>query len=433
MKPLFFPFVGRRPTIIALLMWVSPALGEEGNTIEYKFQYYGDDNSVQVLTNDVGAGLNLGEHARIRADYLVDAITGASRSDHRGAPVPATQKVDAVTSATRGGGEDAVTGATTDEKRRQISGAFSLFGDLIKRFRTDKNNDDPTTVTLLGSNSEENDYTSRALGVTLAQDLFQRNTTLSFTFGKSFDQWHPISWAVPAANAGWNLLGNGRRQTSKYSLSLTQGITTTTIASVNGEYVDDVGYLAKPYNVMLIGNTWYHENFPTGHKSIAVTGLLNQYIPLDLPVVNGIALHGEYRYYDDSWAVKSHTATAEVYVRLADNYVVRPSYRFYRQTAPFFYQDSYATVPVYLTTDLKYRAGNSQTIGLKLSWEAVDFVKPDDESHFPLFLQSIDIAGNYCMRQSPSSQSVVDSHYGYWSAAEGYRMFWIQAGIKFAY
>jgi len=419
---------------LPVLLWALPCCAEEGNTAEYKFQYYVDNNGVKVLSHDAGAGLKIGDHVKVRADYLVDAITAASRSDHRGVPASALPKTDAVTSATSSQGVDGVTHATTDETRQQFTGTVSLINDYIKHFRSDKNNDDPTTMTFIGSYSGENDYISRTIGAVFAQDLFQRNTTLSFTFGKSFDQWNPISWAVPGPdNAGWNYLGSGKRETSRYSVGMTQGITTTTIASVNGEYVYDVGYLAKPYNSMLINGTYYHENYPAQHKSLATTGLLNQYIPVDNSVLSGISLHGEYRYYHDSWSITSHTGTAELYVRLFNNYVARPSYRYYWQSAPFFYQDSYATVPVYLTTDLKYRAGNSQTVGLKLSWEVVDFVKPMDDSHFPLFLQSIDIAGNYYMRQSPASQDIVNLHYGYWNAADGYHMFWLQTGLKFAF
>lgn len=421
---------------MGLLAWAIAGFTEEENTVEYKFQYYEDNNGVKVWSNDAGGGMKIGDHFKIHADYLADAITAASRSDHRGAPASTLAKVDAVTSATSQG-VDGVTHATTDETRHQFGGSVSFLNDFIKNFRADKNNDDPTTLTAIGSYSGENDYTSKTIGLTLAQDLFQRNTTFSFTFGKSFDQWSPVSWAIPTpANLGWpgwNFLGDGKRETSRYSLGLTQGITTTTIASVNGEYVYDCGYLAKPYNVMLIDNTYYHENYPAQHKSVALTGLVNQYILLDNPDVNGIALHGEYRYYKDSWSISSHTAMAEVYVRLWDNFIVRPSYRYYWQSAPFFYQDVYTTVPEYLTTDLKFRAGNSQTLGLKLSWEVVDFVKPMDDSHFPLFFQSIDIAGNYYMRQSPDNQNIVNSHYGYWNAADGYHMFWIQTGIKFAF
>jgi len=415
--------------ILFILVGISSSFSEESNTVEYKFQYYKDNDGVKVLSNDVGAGMKLSDHFKIKADYLVDAITGASRRDRRDTNATLA-KVDGVTSATS---VDGVSSATTREQRHQISGALSFLYDLIKHFRADKNNDDPTTFTLIGSNSDENDYTSRTVGLSLAQDLFQRNTTVSFTFGKSFDQWNPVSWAIPGpTDAGWNYLGNGRRQTSRYSLGLTQGITTTTIASLNGDYVYDRGYLAKPYYVMQIGNKYYRENLPSERTSVSVTGLLNQYVPIEIPNINGIALHGEYRWYHDTWAITSHTASAEVYVRLFDNYIVRPLYRRYWQSSANFYQDSYQTVPVYLTTDLKYREGFSQTFGLKLSWEVVDFVKPAN-ARFPFFLQSFDIAGNFYFRKDPISQAIVNSHYGYWKAKEGYQMYWIQTGIKFAF
>jgi len=99
---------------------IFPIFAEESNTAEYKFQYYTDDNGVNVLSNTLGAGLKLGDHAKIHADYLVDAITAASRKDHRDSPV------DAVSSATLNGGEDGITSATTSEKRQEVGLSLSF-------------------------------------------------------------------------------------------------------------------------------------------------------------------------------------------------------------------------------------------------------------------------------------------------------------------
>lgn len=398
------------PAVLILLFTIYPIFSSDVDHISYKFQYFGDNNDVEVISNATTISKGLGDHVRINISYLVDGITGASRNDDRG-------KIDGTTSA-----------SPTDERRHEVKGGLTVNFDWLRLFNKEKETEDPMFITVTGINSQEDDYTSQTVSAAISQDLFQRNTTIGASYTKSFDDFDPAERFVPAtANEGWDYFGDGKRETDRVSASLTQGITTTTITSVIWGYVFDRGYLSKPYYVYKIGDQWYHENLPPERKSMTITGRLNQYIPTN----NGTAAHLDYRLYYDSWDIISHTVALKFYYRFAENFIVNPSYRFYTQNSASFYQDVYTSVPNYLTTDFKYRECFTNTLGLNVIYEIKDLFKPEDAPFFSLFPININIAANYMMRTGPEDPQVIENHYNYWG--DRYQNFWIQTGVKLAF
>jgi hypothetical protein len=432
------------PLSIAAAAIASAALsvfGGEGNEVSYKFQYYRDNNIVDVLTNTASANLRLNDHWRVNAGILVDAITAASRKDHHQlnagpdgitSATPRNSSVDGVTSATpnsSGSTVDAVTSATpTNELRKQVNGTLSYTYDFLKRFRKSATeSDDPTTLGISGITSTENDYNSTTIGASFSQDLFQRNYTVALAFSRSFDQYRPPAKYIPGpADEGWNYLGDGRRLTDHLDIGYTQGLTTTTEASIMGGYVYDRGYLSRPYYSYKINDVYYPENLPPEHKSYTVTAKVNQYIPL----LKGCSLHATYRYYTDSWAMRSHTLELELYTRLSENIILRPSARFYTQNSAFFYQDVYLVVPEYLTTDFKYRQSVSGSGGLKFIWELRDFVKPQNGSLLGLYPTEFDIGVDAFHRTGTDDYLIRNAHYNYWNVETGFLAVVFQTGIR---
>lgn len=402
--------------LLTFLLPMKYAFSGEADHISYKFQYYDDNNDVNVLSNTTTISKGLGEHVRVNLSYLVDGITGASRNDDRGA-------IDGITSASQ-----------TDERRHEVKGGLTVNFDWLRIFNRDKETDDPMFITITGINSQENDYTSRTISAAVSQDLFQRNTTIGASYSKSFDDYDPEERFVPdTVDEGWDYFGDGKRETDRVSASITQGITTTTIASVIWGYVFDRGYLARPYYVYKIDTSWYHENLPSERKCMTVTGRLNQYIPTN----NGTAVHFDYRFYTDSWELVSHTAHIKLYYRAGEKFIINPSYRFYTQNSAFFYKDIYSSVPNYLTTDFKFRECITNTIGLNLIYEVKDLFKPEDAPFFSLFPINFNIAANYMIRNGPGreQEEIIKAHYNYWhkKGDNQYQNFWIQTGIQLAF
>lgn len=411
------------------------------NAIDYKFQYYIDNNQVNVLSNDISATKKINENVTFSLSYLVDAITGASRKDHRGviksSALASSQNssVDAITPASK---VDGVSSATkNDELRHQPSATLILVNDFFKMMGGSKNSDNPTTLSITGINSQENDYVSRTVSSALSQDLFERNTTLGVRYGKSYNKFEPASRFKPGdSDLGWNYFGNGKRETDNLSVSLTQGITTTTIAAFIWGYSYDRGYLARPYYVFKINDTadggtlsqFYNELLPTNHKSMTFTGSLNQYIP----VGKGISLHLDYRYYLDSWNQKSNTLLIELYSYLTDKIVLRPSMRIYSQSSTFFYKDQYSTND-YVTTDLRYRGCNAYTYGLKASYLIKDFVKPEKASFLGVYPVAFDIGLDYYTRSSPKDSATLYNYYQYYKPSSDFSTMLIQTGMRFIF
>ncbi len=402
----------------------------QSDEISYKFQQYSDNNNVKVSTNVIRASKRINDHFSLSLSGLVDAISAASRRDVRsGSPLSTGASVSLP--RTPSASVDGITSASpTDEKRLQPSATVTFTNDFIKMLSSDKSNDDPTTFSITGINSEENDYTARTVSAAISQDLFQRNTTLGFRFGKIFSRYHPAVRFVPSpSDAGWSYFGDGRRETDNLSASITQGLTTTTIISAVAGYSYDRGYLTRPYNVYRVGDQFRHEYLPSEHRSITFSGLFNQYIGIG----NGMAVHLEYRYYEDSWEQKSTTVGMEIYSYIGERFILRPSFRIYSQSSAFFYRDYYSAEDRYLTTDLKYRGGNSYTFGLKGSYVIKDFVKPDGIGFPGIFPVAIDIGADYYLRASPADPQVLYSHYNYYHCSSEFNALWVQSGIRFAY
>jgi hypothetical protein len=403
------------------------AAGGDGDYLSYRFQYFSDNSDVRVVTNTMTVSKDAGRHLGFTGTYTLDGITSASRIDVRG----------------RGGSSgtvDAITAASRRPEQRQAGGASVIFrDDWLKRLFPRAGNENPAQLSCAGMYGSEPDYLSRTASVALRQELFAKNTAIEIAYGRNFDQFRPVSRYRPGAdNQGWNYIGNGRRYTDRISAGVSQALNRETLVSAAGEYGYDRGYLARPYYVYEIetalpaGGTiraFYHENAPVIRESAAFSGQVNRYLPL----LQGASVNADYRYYRDSWEVRSHTLTLTSNIRVMDNIIVCPLYRYYSQTAAFYYRDAYASVPAYLTTDLRLGPYSTTTAGIKLVFALRDFVKPVDNAFFALFPVSLDIAANYMVRSGTADIAVRDSHYGYWPIGEGYRNFWIQSGTKFAF
>jgi hypothetical protein len=425
-----------KTTLLSVVSLAAMAVASgSSDEIDYKYQYYHDNNMVNVHSNVVNIKKRLNDNFSVSLGGLIDAISGASRKDTRGfiknSAIASNSSAETVTPG--GNTVDATTSASkTDEKRFQPSLTIIFFKDFFKGKGKESNSDNPTTITVTGINSSENDYLSRTISGSLSQDLFERNTTIGVRAGKTFNTQFPASRFVPGNdNAGWNYFGEGtgKRQTDNISASLTQGITTTTIVQLVGGYSYDRGYMAKPFYVYKMNDQFRYEKLPVCRNSYTLTALINQYIPLG----KGFSLHCNYRYYEDSWAQKSHTIEGELYSYITDNLVIRPSGRFYTQTSSFFYKDAYDSTDTYLTTDLKYRGGKTWTAGLKLSYIIKDFVKPEGGGFFSFFPVSIDLGFDYFLRESPDDPAVLAHYYQYYGAGDNFRAFWIQSGIRFVF
>jgi hypothetical protein len=273
---------------------------------------------------------------------VVSPLVAISKDAWRGGTVSASYVADVVSSASI----DVVSNATThmNDFRSEITAAVS------QKWRA-------STVDASYIYSIEHDYESHTANLGFAQDLFQRNSTLSIgaTFvhnavGRTGDQSFHRELLVAGAAASW-----------------TQVLARATIAQLSYTFTFNDGYQASPYRfVPVYGGTAevqfkVPESMPNERYRHAFVLGLNQHLFKDS------AIQGDYRFYVDNWGMKSHTVQLRYFVTWKD-VTLRLRERIYYQNGVDFYKPHYDDVEPFMTTDRESSTLVSNLAGAKISW-----------------------------------------------------------------
>lgn len=335
------PGVGIRVFSLMIFMLTAHGLllteAKAEDRFSIKYQHYEDDKSIYYkntkgVTSDrwlVAITKAITEKTALALNYGVDAISAAS------------WKVDGVTSASRRAGEET-----------RYSGGLGL-------------NHTAGTANFSANFgvSRENNYNSNYLSASAAQDFNKRNTTVALSIAKAWDD-------IYSTKMGESRIFPRSKDSSTIGLSLTQALTPWTIAAIGHEYTIVEGYQAHAENVVLLSNGSYSdEKHPETRYRNASVLRLNQYLPW-----NG-AVHADYRYYRDSWGVGSNTMGLKYYQYLYDDLVLRLRYRYYSQSAAYFYSQNPSSSDEYPTIDGKLRKFDSEMYGVKLIYDATKLAR----------------------------------------------------------
>lgn len=326
--------------ILCLLLFPFSHVYSE-DSVTFKYFYFKDNSDVRVDSPMVILKKDISFNTNVSLKFNLDAITGATK----GSDVGSSSDVDAATGATRGGSVnnnvDATTGATLAEHRYEYGAAI---GHKIEGAN-------PTNLGLGYNLSNESDYTSHTMNLSLSQDLFQRNTTIAGSYTRNWDRISPNAW-------DWE----GNKYVDAFSGSIAQVITKKTAALIGYEYSQIRGYQANPYNTVDIAGIRYYEVFPELRKRHAVISRINQHLPFRS------SIQIDYRYYFDSWDINAHTVDTKLFHYLTDNLILRLRYRYYNQNSAFFYKEDYTTLQEYITADDKLSAFAANLFGIKLDY-----------------------------------------------------------------
>jgi Protein of unknown function (DUF3570) len=261
------------------------------------------DEALTVINQSGSAALVSPEGVRARGHYAVDAISGATR----------VLRVDAVTSATH-----------FEETR--LEGGAGLGADLPAGQRLDVGY----------TTSHEPDYLTHALVGALGADLFDKRVTATVSIGLSLEQVGSVQDKSFRENT-WGVALDGA-----WAHVLTPGTALTLLATASAVRCGDtIGCHASPYRfaaVRIHDDTEgedvilaLRERHPTARARGAAAARLSQ------SVTKGIALHGGYRGYADSWGIVGHTADAALASGFfADRLVLRAEARAAMQSAASF-------------------------------------------------------------------------------------------------
>lgn len=225
------------------------------------------------------------------ANYYVDMVSSAS--------------IDVITTA-----------SPYNEERKQ----WSLGMDYLRG---------NTTMSVSYTNSVESDFDAKTYSFAVSQDMFGDLTTIT------------LSYAL-----GDDLVGNSGDPTFErendrqhYGVGVTQILSRNMIAALNFEVVTDEGYLNNPYRSVryedpgtALGYSYEGELYPNTRTSSAVGLRTKYYLPYRA------AIEAEYRYFEDTWDIKSDTASLS-YIHPIGPWTFTAKYRYHDQTGAAFFRD----------------------------------------------------------------------------------------------
>lgn len=211
--------------------------------------------------------------------------------------------------------------------------------------------------------STEDDYHSISPAISGSWDFAERNTTLSWAGAWFFDRMEP--------QGVWATMGGGDKFVQSYTLGLAQTLTPLTLVGITANGIRTTGHIGHPYTpVSTRDSGMIAEALPEAKNALAMSGQLIQgwLVGERLGSINA-----EYRWYTDSWDLRSQTLTLQVSQHLSEATVLRLQGRYYTQTGAAFAQtDLYQGSEAYRTADIRFHRFQSWMAGLKVSSEFPD-------------------------------------------------------------
>jgi len=268
------------------------------------------------------------EKYSVAANYYVDMISSAS--------------IDVVTTA-----------SPYKEERNQASLAFDMLNGKTQY-----------SVSVAGS--DENDYTANTASFDVSQDLFGDLTTLSVGFSRGWDE----------------VRKRGDREFSEpvdrrsYRVGLSQIVTPKLMMGLAYETITDEGFLNNPYRSVRYldpdspsGFAFQSEVYPRTRTSNAASLNARYFLPYRA------ALHGEYRWFTDTWGIDASTVRLGYTHPLGERWVIEGGYRWYDQSAADFYSDLFPRQDFqnFLARDKELSTFTSQMLSVGATYELPAF------------------------------------------------------------
>ncbi|MEO0443832.1 MAG: DUF3570 domain-containing protein [Pseudomonadota bacterium] len=204
------------------------------------------------------------------------------------------------------------------------------------------------------SYSNENDY--EAIGANISNTLWlnDNNTTIDFGFSFSIDEINPTQ------EQGITRVKSEDKDSESVFLGLSQVINKTLLVGANVSYTIHDGFLSDPYKQVSVAGVLEADSRPDNRKQAALDLRLRKYLPN-----YATALHADYRFYDSSWDVSSHTLSLGAYKNIGTWQLVG-RLRWYDQSAASFYRDFYTAPRADLFYSSDYRLSGYDALSFKV-------------------------------------------------------------------
>jgi len=237
--------------------------------------------------------------------------------------------------------------------------------------------------------SSEDDYTSIGVNGTYSMEVNNKLTTLDAGLGFSYDVIDPIDRS-PAPDRLANVndtfaLKNGEKSTHDISVNATQILNHRTIVKLGFTTGIVKGYLSDPYKVVTLRNEisglaeqYFFERRPDSRTRNAILFNISHQ-----PFENDV-IQASYQYFWDDWDINAHKIDVRYRWGFGRSYLM-PHFRFYHQSAAFFYTrfldrgngenpdargtPSGVNAPDYASADSRLDKLNTLTLGIKYGIE----------------------------------------------------------------
>ncbi len=236
-----------------------------------------------------------------------------------------------------------MSGASIDESRRDLAGNLRYFGK-----------EGAVYAGTLGYSSE-NDYQAINIGAEGEHYKNDKQQTLSWGVGLSFDSLKPTQderYVRPKSEDKTSFSG---------VVGFTQIINSTTQFQTGASLMHLSGYLSDPYKTL--------DQRPDRKTQFSWTNRLRYYLKKWQS-----SIHLDYRLYTDDWAITSHTVDIAWFQPLSDDVLLVPSIRYYTQgQADFYVVFDDGSIVGDQSSDFRLSPYGAFTTGLKLVTKAGDW------------------------------------------------------------
>jgi hypothetical protein len=120
------------------------------------------------------------------------------------------------------------------------------------------------------------------------------------------------------------------------------------------------GYLGLPFHRVYLNDNSVHIEHLPGRRFKLPLGFRANYFVGDKLIIRSF-----YRYYQDDWGLKAHTAELETAIKLSPFFSVTPFYRFYTQQATDYFApyQAHTAADEYFTSNYDQSSFNSNMLG----------------------------------------------------------------------
>jgi len=340
LSPLSLPRSARTAIFAVYLYLVAVKASFSEDHISVKWQDYSeDDDRIRVISRYLGFEKQVSNQITLRGHGVHDAISGATPTGvpaDDGVNVPLSNLVDV-----------------------REAGVVDL--DWTRGIHKS---------TFQYAYSSESDFLSRGYSFSQTSEVNKRNTGLSYGISFIDDDVKPSFFDEKREKESYD-----------YFVGISQVVDPNTIVALNFTYGDFSGYLSDPYKIIrretevlpdIFLPLTFPENRPADRtRRIWFFNVKRFFVPI------GGSLDFDYRYFNDTWGVESHTFDLEWYQKIGENLIIRPKYRYYSQNAADFYTLDLTGTPIdprdtvlgqapYYSPDYRLGKFDTHTYGVKV-------------------------------------------------------------------